>query len=92
MIATNRTYDVKIEVRGTRVRLFLDGELQGSFNDDKVTEPFAQVLTKDDATGDLILKVVNDQDIPAEAAIDLGSEQVQPTARDDGDHAATLQR
>ncbi len=72
-IATNRTYDVKVEVRGTLVRLYLDGQLQGEFNDNKVLEPFAQVLTKDDATGDLILKVVNAQNVPAVTTVNLGS-------------------
>ncbi|MFF0945822.1 alpha-L-arabinofuranosidase C-terminal domain-containing protein [Kocuria sp. CPCC 205300] len=75
-IATGETYDVRIEVRGTTVTLYLDGELFGSFSDDDVTEPFAQVVTEDEATGDLIVKVVNAQDTPAVTTIDLAGRRV----------------
>ncbi|MEU0264499.1 alpha-L-arabinofuranosidase C-terminal domain-containing protein [Nocardioides sp. NPDC006303] len=71
-IETGRTYDVRIQVRGTHVRLFLDGQLFQEFDDDQVTEPFAQVVTRDEATGDLLVKVVNAQAEPAVTRIDLG--------------------
>jgi len=58
-IETGRTYDVRIEVRGRQVTLFLDGERWGAFTDDKVAEPFRQVVTRDGRTGELIVKVVN---------------------------------
>ncbi len=75
-ITTGKTYDVRIEVRGTTVKLYLDDELFGSFTDDDVTEPFAQVVTEDDATGDLVVKVVNAQDAPAVTTIDLAGRRV----------------
>ncbi|MFI5622680.1 alpha-L-arabinofuranosidase C-terminal domain-containing protein [Nocardioides sp. NPDC051685] len=71
-VETGRTYDVRIEVRGTHVRLFLDGQLFQEFDDGQVTEPFAQVVTRDAATGDLLVKVVNAQAEPAVTRIDLG--------------------
>ncbi|WP_327003864.1 carbohydrate binding domain-containing protein [Dactylosporangium sp. NBC_01737] len=80
-IATGVTYDVKIEVRGTSVKLYLNGELWGGFDDDKVAEPFAQVVTQDQATGDLIVKVVNAQDTPAVTKLDLGGRKVRTTAQ-----------
>ncbi|PPK94602.1 alpha-L-arabinofuranosidase [Kineococcus xinjiangensis] len=80
-IETGRTYDVKIEVRGGKVKLFLDGQLWGEFADDAVTEPFAQVVTKDEATGDLIVKVVNAQDTPAVTKVDLGAVRVKNKAQ-----------
>ncbi|MGA5299446.1 alpha-L-arabinofuranosidase C-terminal domain-containing protein [Nucisporomicrobium flavum] len=80
-VVTGRTYDVRIEVRGTHVRLLLDGQEWGSFTDDKVTEPFAQVVTRDDRTGELIVKVVNAQDTPAVTRVDLGGLRVRPTGR-----------
>jgi alpha-L-arabinofuranosidase len=80
-ITTGTTYDIRIEVRGTRVRLFLDGAEWGSFTDDQVTEPFAQVVTRDDATGELIVKVVNAQDTPAVTTVDLGRRKVAGQAR-----------
>ena len=80
-IETGVTYDIKVEVRGTQVRLYLNGELWDSFDDDQVIEPFAQVVTEDRASGDLIVKVVNAQDTPAVTRIDLGHRRVHGTAR-----------
>ncbi|MGW7693938.1 alpha-L-arabinofuranosidase C-terminal domain-containing protein [Streptomyces asiaticus] len=71
-IETGRAYDVRIEVRGRQVTLYLDGKKWGSFTDDKVAEPFRQVVTRDKATGELIVKVVNAQDAAARTRIDLG--------------------
>ncbi|MFJ2116512.1 alpha-L-arabinofuranosidase C-terminal domain-containing protein, partial [Streptomyces sp. NPDC087850] len=78
-IETGRTYDVRVEVRGRQVTLLLDGKKWGSFTDDKVAEPFRQVVTRDGR--DLIVKVVNAQDSAARTAIDLGGTKVEPTAR-----------
>ncbi|WP_137991693.1 alpha-L-arabinofuranosidase C-terminal domain-containing protein [Streptomyces vilmorinianum] len=86
-IESGRAYDVRIAVRGRHVTLFLDGEEWGSFTDDKVAEPFRQVVTRDKATGELIVKVVNAQDAAARTRIDLGRETgVAPVA-----HLTTLQ-
>ena len=70
-IETGRTYDLKVEVRGSAVRLFVDGALWGSFVDNRAPEPFAHVVTQDDSTGELLVKVVNVQDVPAATTIDL---------------------
>ncbi|HZB33124.1 MAG TPA: alpha-L-arabinofuranosidase C-terminal domain-containing protein [Streptosporangiaceae bacterium] len=80
-IETGRPYDLHIQVRGRQVTLFLDGERWGGFTDDKVAEPFRQVVTRDRATGELIVKVVNAQDAPARTRIDLGRQRVAPVAR-----------
>jgi len=80
-VTTGTTYDLRIQVRGTRVTLFLDGQEWASFDDDRVIQPFAQVVTRDDATGELIVKVVNAQDKPAVTKIDLGGIRVRGTAR-----------
>ncbi|BCJ40716.1 alpha-N-arabinofuranosidase [Actinoplanes ianthinogenes] len=80
-ITTGQTYDLKIQVRGTKVTLFLDGVEWGSFDDNAVTEPFAQVVTTDTKTGELIVKVVNAQDKAAVTKIDLGGRKVAGTAK-----------
>ncbi|TDC82540.1 alpha-N-arabinofuranosidase [Micromonospora sp. KC606] len=80
-ITTGTTYDIRIQVRGTRVTLLLDGQVWGSFTDDRVTRPFTQVVTRDEATGELIVKVVNAQDKPAVTRVDLGGLKVADTAR-----------
>jgi alpha-L-arabinofuranosidase len=80
-VTTGTTYDIRIQVRGTTVTLFLDGQEWGSFTDDRVVQPFAQVVTRDDATGELIVKVVNAQDKPAVTRVDLGGIRVRDRAR-----------
>ena len=80
-IETGRTYDARVEVRGRQVTLYLDGKKWGGFTDDKVAEPFRQVVTRDKATGELIVKVVNAQSTAARTRIDLGGRQVARTAR-----------
>ncbi|MFI6464964.1 alpha-L-arabinofuranosidase C-terminal domain-containing protein [Streptomyces sp. NPDC050528] len=80
-IETGRAYDVDIKVRGRQVTLYLDGQEWGSFTDDKPAEPFRQVVTKDAKTGDLIVKVVNDQSSAARTAIDLGGAKVASRAK-----------
>ena len=79
-IDTGHVYDVRVEVRGRHVALFLDGQKWGEFTDDKVAEPFRQVVTRDVATGEFVVKVVNAQDNAARTRIDLGV-PVSPTAR-----------
>ncbi|MFE2212424.1 alpha-L-arabinofuranosidase C-terminal domain-containing protein [Streptomyces canus] len=80
-VETGRTYDVDVKVRGRQVTLYLDGQEWGSFTDDKPAEPFRQVVTKDQKTGDLIVKVVNAQNAAARTAIDLGGAKVASRAR-----------
>ncbi|GAA2935536.1 alpha-L-arabinofuranosidase C-terminal domain-containing protein [Streptomyces enissocaesilis] len=81
-VESGRTYDIEVKVRGRQVTLFLDGKEWGGFTDDKAAEPFRQVVTRDKATGELIVKVVNAQDAPARTKIDLGRHaDVAATAR-----------
>ncbi|MFF4057904.1 alpha-L-arabinofuranosidase C-terminal domain-containing protein [Streptomyces sp. NPDC001668] len=80
-VETGRAYDIDVKVRGRQVTLYLDGQEWGSFTDDKPAEPFRQVVTKDDKTGDLIVKVVNAQDSAARTAVDLGGAKVASRAR-----------
>ncbi|XVU25135.1 alpha-L-arabinofuranosidase C-terminal domain-containing protein [Actinoplanes sp. CA-054009] len=78
-VVTGQTYDLTIQVRGTKVTLIRDGEVWGTFDDDKVTEPFAQVITEDGR--DLIVKVVNARDEPALTKVDLDGIKVASTGR-----------
>ncbi|MGC0333137.1 alpha-L-arabinofuranosidase [Streptomyces sp. SAI-170] len=80
-IETGRTYDLQVKVRGRQVSLYVDGTLWDSFTDDKQAEPFRQVVTEDERTGDLIVKVVNAQPTAARTAIDLGRDDVSSRAR-----------
>ena len=81
VIETGVPYDLRIEVRGTAVSLYLDGVLWGSFNDDAVIEPFAQIITLDSESNELIVKVVNAQDSAAVTEVDLGDYAVESEAQ-----------
>ncbi|ACU35805.1 alpha-L-arabinofuranosidase C-terminal domain-containing protein [Actinosynnema mirum] len=72
-VETGREYELKAQIRGREVTLFLDGVKWGEFSDDKVVEPFRQVVTRDAKTGELIVKVVNAQANAARAKLDFGS-------------------
>ncbi|AVT35871.1 alpha-L-arabinofuranosidase C-terminal domain-containing protein [Plantactinospora sp. BB1] len=81
-VETGRAYDLRVSVRNRTVTLYLDGQEWGSFTDDRVAEPFRQVVTRDRATGELVLKVVNAQASEAATRIDLGDRvRVGSTAR-----------
>ncbi|MFG2741213.1 alpha-L-arabinofuranosidase C-terminal domain-containing protein [Streptomyces chartreusis] len=80
-IETGRAYDIDVKVRGRQVTLYLDGQEWAGFTDDKPAEPFRQVVTRDTATGELIVKVVNAQAAEARTAVDLGGAKVASRAR-----------
>jgi alpha-L-arabinofuranosidase len=67
-IETGREYDVRIEVTGPIARLYLDNVLWGTIDETPV-DPIYSVATKDAATGETIVKVVNTSD--QEAAVDI---------------------
>ncbi|HEX2143992.1 MAG TPA: alpha-L-arabinofuranosidase C-terminal domain-containing protein [Glycomyces sp.] len=62
VIETGRTYDLKIEVEGRTVTGYVDGEQAFTFEDKEQIEPLYQVVTRDEDTGEITLKVVNAQD------------------------------
>jgi alpha-L-arabinofuranosidase len=79
-IQTGKEYNIKIEVCGTRIRCYLDEELIHDFNDrpDNI-EPLYYVTTKDNSTGDIIMKVVNVRDSAMNTQVTVnGVEQILP--------------
>ncbi len=80
-IETGREYDLRVQVRGRTVTLFLDGQKWGEFTDSQKVEPFRQVVTRDTATGELIVKVVNAQADAARTTVDLKGARVERGAR-----------
>ena len=82
-IETGRWYDLKVTVNGKNVKCWLDGELIHDINYDaggKVTSLYAVAAT-DQATGDLIVKVVNANAGPLETEVDLsGAKNLDGTA------------
>ncbi|MBT2513797.1 alpha-L-arabinofuranosidase C-terminal domain-containing protein [Arthrobacter sp. ISL-30] len=78
-IETGKQYDIRIEVSGRTVKLYLDGTLWGSFTDEK-SDPAYSVATKDAKTGETVVKVVNAQAEPADVGINVNGAAVSPNA------------
>lgn len=71
-IESGRWHDLKVELRGGRVRCWLDGKLIHDHQSPELTiKNLYASATRDNATGDIILKVVNAAPGPVETAIKL---------------------
>jgi len=68
-IETNRWYDVRIELTGSRIRCFLDGKLIHDVNPQMKSLYAVAGLAR--PSGDVILKVVNVSDASQDTQIDL---------------------
>jgi alpha-L-arabinofuranosidase len=72
-IETDRWYDIKVAVSGKNVKCYLDGKLIHDLNYEsggKIASLYATSAT-DEATGDLIVKVVNANNGPLETELDF---------------------
>ena len=63
-IETDRWYDIKVEVNGTKLRGFLDGQLISEVNVPGV-ETVLAISGRDEKTGDIIIKAINTGSEPA---------------------------
>jgi alpha-L-arabinofuranosidase len=71
-IETGRWYDIRLEVRGPSVKCYLDGELVHDIkNALSATDAVYASATRDEATGEVILKVVNTDSKPTETEFNL---------------------
>ncbi|MBI5830990.1 MAG: DUF1080 domain-containing protein [Armatimonadetes bacterium] len=70
-IETGRWYDIRIELRGPRIRCFLDGKLIHDVDGAAAGESVWANAGLDDATGDLIIKAVNSSEEPVTTALKL---------------------
>jgi alpha-L-arabinofuranosidase len=65
-------YDVRVEIKGGNVRAYLDGKLVQQISDkDLAVKSLIMSAVKDDASGDVILKVVNASGRAVKTQIDL---------------------
>jgi alpha-L-arabinofuranosidase len=77
VIETGRTYDLKIEVDGRTITGYVDGVQAFTVEDEEAIEPLYQVVTRDEATGAVTLKVVNAQDQAITTDIDLDGQRLE---------------
>lgn len=73
-IETGRWYDIRIELRGSNIKCYLDNQLVHDVTTAPVKSLYASA-TREDKTGEVILKVVNVADDPVEAAFQLNGVQ-----------------
>jgi len=82
-IEAGRWYDIRVEVRGERVRCWLDGQLVHDLTHSRPPmKNLSASATRDKSTGDIILKVVNSSADSTETEIALeGAGGLSGTAR-----------
>ena len=79
-IVTGQTYHIKIQVDGRRIVTWLDDRKVNDFVDDSnVVEPLYQVMTRDEDTGDVVLKVVNARAKTVRTDVRLGARALADT-------------
>ena len=79
-IETGRWYDIRIQVSSEKIRCYLDGQL---IHDVSLVEaPLYAVASRVDASGEIILKVVNVSKVAQDTELELrGVQEVEPTAK-----------
>ncbi len=82
-VETGRWYDIKVQLKGSRVDCYLDGKLIHSADVPVVkTQTIYATAARDDKAGELILKLVNPGDSARECKINLtGVSSVKSSAR-----------
>ncbi len=71
-VESGRWYDIRVEVAGTRVKCWFDGRLVHDLkNPRSTTRGMFASATKDNRSGEVILKVVNAAPTPTETAVKL---------------------
>jgi alpha-L-arabinofuranosidase len=80
-VESGRWYDIKITVAGDDIKCYLDGKLAEEVRDSHAAGPIYSEASRDKATGDVILKVVNvtASDLPVTINLN-GANSVQRTA------------
>ncbi len=78
-MTTGQTYRVKVVVDGARIELYLDGELQMTYDQSDASQQLFQVVTRDLATGDLVAKVVNTSPSPVRTQVEVSDVEIEPT-------------
>jgi alpha-L-arabinofuranosidase/regulation of enolase protein 1 (concanavalin A-like superfamily) len=78
-ITTGQTYHVKVVVDGHTISLYLDGQLQMTYDQSDASEKLFQVVTRDQATGDIVAKVVNNATKPVRTQVEVTDAQIEPT-------------
>lgn len=80
-LTTGQEYDIRIEVEGRTIRLYLDDELHLEYTEPTPSSTLHHVVTRDVDSDELIVKVVNSADAAAVTDITVSDTDVAPTAQ-----------
>ncbi|MEK8225790.1 alpha-L-arabinofuranosidase C-terminal domain-containing protein [Oerskovia sp. M15] len=78
-VETGQGYKVKVVVQGSTIQLYLDGQLQITY-EQPTTKALYQVVTRDEKAGDLVVKVVNPTETAADTAVTVAGEEIAADA------------
>lgn len=80
-VETGRWYDIRLEIRGNSAKGWLDGKLVQEVESLRpLLRSLAASATRDEKSGEIVLKVVNNADSPLETEVDLqGAGQLSGT-------------
>ena len=77
-VETGRTYEIKLVVTDYNIKGYIDGELQFDYNPQENTDAECyHVVSTDEETGDIIIKLVNRTESDRVVAIDLSGAEVK---------------
>ena len=82
IVETGKTYDIKIVVSDYNIKGYIDGELQFDYEPQENTNAECyQVVSTDEETGDIIIKLVNRTESDRVVAVDLNGTKVASQAK-----------
>ena len=79
-IEEGRTYEIKLEVSGSSVKGYIDGELYIDYTFTNGAEATAYTVVSTDENGDIIIKLVNVTENAETVAINIDNANIQGTA------------
>lgn len=80
VVETGKTYNIKIEVNGSHVKGYIDGELYVDYNFGSEAEANCYTVVSNDENGDIIIKLVNVTENASTVAVKLDNANVQSQA------------
>ena len=78
-LVTGQTYDIRVEVDGRTIRLFLDDELHLEYTEPAPAQTLHHVVTRDVEAGELVVKVVNASAAVASTDVTISDVEVGAT-------------
>ncbi len=79
-VETGKTYEIKLEVSGTNVKGYIDGELYVDFSFTNGAKANAYTVVSNDDNGDIIIKLVNVTEKASTVAVNIDNANINGTA------------